>query len=265
MKAIIVDDEQLMLKSFRRNTEGLEHFELVGAFDDGADAFDYVKSHRVDVAFLDIEMPGMNGLELAAALRCYNPRILLVFVTAYDNYVRESNDLSADYYIVKPYTRDTMEFVVNRLALILGKDTTAPAVHLYIQCFGRFTILKDGKPLPLVGKAKEILAYLVTRRGREVSNEELYSVLWEDRTFDNEHMKVYFNAVRRLRDNLQKEGLEELLVGTARGKMINTSMFDCDYNAWRDGRANKDEHFEGEFLSEYSWGEEILAELSGQG
>lgn len=260
MRAIIVDDEPIMIRSFKRLTQQISNLEIMESFYYPDEALEYVEHHPIDVAFLDVEMPIMNGIELAKKLRSVQSNLMVVFITAYDTYVHESNALQADYYIVKPYTKETIEFVVKRLAKLAGESEKKKP--LYIKCFGRFTLLKDGKPVSLVGKAKEILAYLVTKRGHEVSNEEIYRVLWEDRYCDNVHMKVYFNAVRRLQDNLEKEGLSELFISTARGKMINTDLFDCDYYAWKDGKSGKEEQFNGEFLSEYSWGEEILAEMT---
>lgn len=75
-------------------------------------------------------------------------------------------------------------------------------------------------------------------------------------------MSVYYNAVRRLKKTLEKEGLEDLLISTANGQLINTEMIDCDYYNWLDGKDDPRSSFDGEFLSEYSWGEYILAELT---
>ena len=74
-------------------------------------------------------------------------------------------------------------------------------------------------------------------------------------------MVVFFNALRRLRTTLKNEGLDSLLISTKRGQMVNTRMFDCDYYAWIDNNAKNRDRFEGEFLTEYSWAEEKLADL----
>ena len=75
-------------------------------------------------------------------------------------------------------------------------------------------------------------------------------------------MKVYYNALKRLKEILEAEGISKLLIGsTPRGQMLNTDIVECDYYAWKNHKANANDKFEGEFLSEYSWGEYILAEL----
>lgn len=257
MKAIIVDDEVIMLKSFMRLSAGINGLNVVEQFSYPEDALEYVEQHKVDLAMLDVRMPGMSGIELAKKLRELRPEILIVFISAYDEYIRDSNLIGGDYYIVKPYKHETIEMMVQKMLLLsqrLHKE-------IYIQMFGRFMVLRDGNPIPLSGKAKEILALVASRRGKEVSNEEIYSTLWEGREYSNYHMKVYYNALKRLKDLLEEEKLSNLLISTSRGQMINTALFDCDYYAWQDGEMEARDRFEGEFLSEYSWGECLLANI----
>lgn len=257
MKAIIVDDEVIMLKSFMRLSAGIEGLNVVEQFSYPEDALEYVEGHTVDLAILDVRMPGMSGIDLAKKLRELRPEILIVFISAYDEYIRDSNLIGGDYYIVKPYKRETIEMMVQRMLLLSQRLHKA----IYIQMFGRFNVLRDGKPISLSGKAKEILALVASRRGKEISNEEIYSTLWEGREYSNYHMKVYYNALKRLKDILEEEQLSNLLISTARGQMINTTLFDCDYYAWQDGDMEARDRFEGEFLSEYSWGEYLLADI----
>ena len=74
-------------------------------------------------------------------------------------------------------------------------------------------------------------------------------------------MKTYYNAISRLKRILADSGVENLLISTARGQMLNMEMCDCDYFDWLDKKGNSQSRFEGEFLSEYSWGESTLAGL----
>ena len=159
--------------------------------------------------------------------------------------------------MLKPYNRQTLEMVMERIRLLAQRQKK----RIYVQTFGRFLVLKDGKPVPLTGKAKEILALVVTRRGKEISNEAIYSTLWEERTYSNVNMNVYYNALRRLRRALKAAELEGMLISTSRGQMVDTKLFDCDYYAWLDQNMREEDRFDGEFLSEYSWGESLLADI----
>jgi len=257
LKTILVDDEPIMLSSFVRNSTDIPGLHIVGMFQYPEDALAYAEKNPVELAVLDIAMSGMDGLELARRLREIEPKLLIVFITAYDEYVQKSNEVNADYYIVKPYNRETIEQMVNRMLLLSGRLKK----KVSIQMFGRFMVYKDGVPVALRGKAKEILALIATKRGKEISNEEIYSTIWENREYSNIRMKVYYNALKRLKDSLEKEGMSSLLISTSRGQLLNTAMFDCDYYEWQDNNSEPGNRFEGEFLPEYSWGEYTLGNI----
>ena len=257
MRAIIVDDEKLMIRKFTRLTEDIRDLKIVGTFDNSEEAENYVAANPVEAAFLDIELPEINGVELAKRLRTLRDDIMIVFITAYDEYIHDANEINGDHYIIKPYTKTTLENVMKKLRLLSVRQRK----DIYIQTFGRFMVWKEGAPVKLTGKAKEILALVVTRRGKEISNEEIYNTIWEGRPYSNAYMSVYYNALRRLKNALHDAGIEGLLASTTRGQTVNTSLFDCDYYAWQDKNADSRDLFEGEFMSEYSWGEYILAAI----
>ncbi len=257
MRTIIVDDEVLMIRRFVRLSENIPDINIVGQFDNAASAIQYARCHPIDLAFLDVAMPIMDGIELAKELRTIRPDILIVFITAYDKYVWDFNKIGGDYYILKPYDLNTIEMVMERIRLIARRQNK----NIYIQTFGRFVVFKDDKPIQLVGKAKEILALVVSRRGKEISNEEIYSTVWEGREYSNVHMNVYYNALRRLKKALQREGIEDILLSTRHGQIANVDCFDCDYYDWIERKMDSRDRFCGEFLSEYSWGECMLAEM----
>lgn len=257
MRAIIVDDEQIMLRSFMRLSKGIPNLNVIAQFESPEEAIMFVQENSVELAFLDIKMPGMNGIELAVKLREICPRILVVFISAYDEYIRDSNLIGGDYYIIKPYKRETIVMMMQKMQ-ILSKGLHK---EIYIQMFGRFNVLKNGVPIALRGKAKEILALIASRCGKEISNEEIYSVIWEGREYSNIKMKVYYNALKRLKEILEAEGISDLIHSTPRGQMLNTEIVECDYYAWKNNKGQEKDKFEGEFLSEYSWGEYLLAEI----
>lgn len=257
MRAILVDDEAIMLKSFMRNSNGIEDLNVIAQFQNAEDALAFAEKNQFELALLDVQLPQMNGIELAVKLRQIHPDLPVVFISAYDEYVRDSNEIGGDYYIVKPYKRETIEMMVKKVSLLCKRLQKS----VYLQMFGKFNVLKDGVPLPLHGKTKEVLALIASRRGKEISNEEIYSTVWEGREYSNEHMKTYYNAIRRLRGILEEAGISDLVRSTPHGQMLNTEMCDCDYFSWQDKNPDSRARFEGEFLSEYTWGEYTLATL----
>ena len=152
MRAIIVDDEPLMLKRFARLSANIEDLNIVGQFESAREAVDFAKEHPFEAAFLDVKMPVTSGIELAKELREIRSDVIIVFVSAYDEYLWDFNQIGGDYYIIKPYNQETLDMTMEKLRLLLQRQQK----ELFIQTFGRFLVLKNGRPLPLSGKAKEI-------------------------------------------------------------------------------------------------------------
>src|SRR3546814_5676642 len=113
---VIAEDEEILrsaLESLLR--EAWPELSIVASCDDGGSAVEAIAEHHPDVAFLDIRMPGLTGLEVAAAAADTSPRTQVVFVTAYDQYAIEAFDNGAVDYLLKPVTRDRLDATVQRL------------------------------------------------------------------------------------------------------------------------------------------------------
>ena len=105
MKTILVDDMMLDMQLFELKCADMADFEIVGKFTDPMQALAYARDNRVDFALLDIDMPGMTGLELAKALRDIRPDVIVVFVTAHPKFAVEALRMKADYMVFKPCAR----------------------------------------------------------------------------------------------------------------------------------------------------------------
>lgn len=104
--------------SLRNLKYALAHFdgyEIVGAFTDPQEALAYVADNAVDVAFLDIEMHGPSGMPLAKNMRKENPNLIVIFVTAYDQYAIEAFEADALDYVLKPLTADRLLKTVEKI------------------------------------------------------------------------------------------------------------------------------------------------------
>src|SRR5690349_21119463 len=115
-KAIVAEDQALLraelVSQVRRAWPELE---IVAECEDGASALDAIDVHRPEVAFLDIRMPGITGLEVAAAAAEASPQTQVVFVTAYNQYAIEAFDRGAVDYLLKPIAPDRLDATVARL------------------------------------------------------------------------------------------------------------------------------------------------------
>lgn len=85
LKVINVDDELIGIKSFEKIIRDIDDADYLGGFDNPFKVIEFAKNNPIDVAFLDIEMPEMNGIELAKELKKIDINIQIVFVTGYVN------------------------------------------------------------------------------------------------------------------------------------------------------------------------------------
>lgn len=115
-RILIADDEPLLRAELRECLAALwPEAEVVGEAADGIEAVRMAQQLAPDVAFLDIRMPGLTGLEVAGALAEASPRTRVVFVTAYDQYAIDAFDKGAVDYLLKPVARARLAATVQRL------------------------------------------------------------------------------------------------------------------------------------------------------
>src|SRR6185369_13127873 len=128
MRVLIVDDEAPARDKLRRWVGAQGDFEVAGEAADGLAAAAAIEHLRPDAVFLDIQMPGLSGLEVAAQLES-DTAPLLVFVTAFDEHAIRAFDLNAVDYLLKPYDRDRLEKSLGRLRARHGMPRVPAAVR----------------------------------------------------------------------------------------------------------------------------------------
>ncbi len=85
--------------------------------------FEYSENKTVDVLLLDIEMPGMNGMELAKLIRREGAKLQIIFITGYSDYISEGYDVSALHYLMKPVSKEKLFSVLNKAAKLYEKNS----------------------------------------------------------------------------------------------------------------------------------------------
>ncbi len=114
VRALIADDEPRARQFLERLLEELAEIEVVGVAKSGAEALNLIADLKPDVAFLDIQMPDLSGLEVAHHLKG-DGSPLVVFVTAYDRYAVEAFEIAALDYVLKPIRRERLSEAVRRI------------------------------------------------------------------------------------------------------------------------------------------------------
>lgn len=256
MQIIAVDDEKLALEALEAAIRKADSDAEVACFRKPSEALEYVSSNQVDVAFLDIEMRQMSGIELAKYIKVANPKINIVFSTGYAEYRGEAFEMHASGYITKPITADKVLAELDNLRFPVVKDTAgdeADAQHnrVFCQTFGNFAVFVDGKPLDFkYEKTRELLAYLVDR-GSLCTSGEIMAALWED----ERHESYLRNLKKDLIERLDSVGCKDIL-DNHWGKLgIIPSLIDCDFYDWKKGLPSALNAYTGEYMAQYSWGE----------
>ena len=145
MRILCVDDEELMLQMLEMAIREAKPDADIHAFEKQSLLLEDAKANGCDIAFLDIHMRGMNGVELAKALKEVNPKMNIIFVTGFSEYKGDAMDMKASGYIMKPVTKEKIEAELADLRFpIVPKSNTL----LKVRCFGNFDVfLPDGTPL----------------------------------------------------------------------------------------------------------------------
>lgn len=150
-KCVVAEDEALLRDELLALlARAWPELEIVAACEDGAEALEAIAEHRPDVAFLDIRMPGLTGLEVAAAAQESSPSTQVVFVTAYNQYAIDAFDRGAVDYLLKPIAPDRLEATVKRVKARLGSGGADPAALAAIIDQLRVKLPATSKAPPLV-------------------------------------------------------------------------------------------------------------------
>lgn len=154
---VVAEDEALLRRSLldqlQRTWPALR---VVAECEDGASALEAIAEHRPEVAFLDIRMPGLSGLEVAASAAEASPGTRIVFVTAYDQYAVDAFERGAIDYLLKPIAPERLDATVQRLQARGGSDAVALA-----------RLLERIGPPPARADAPPPLTWLTASAGRE--------------------------------------------------------------------------------------------------
>jgi len=134
IRALIAEDERKALKYLRLLLEQTGRVEVVGEAVNGFDCMRLVEELRPDVLFLDIRMPGMSGMEVAASVLLMEEPPLVVFVTGYSEHALRAFELEAVDYLVKPIDEARVIMTIERLEKLLGqKPQQADALQSLIE------------------------------------------------------------------------------------------------------------------------------------
>lgn len=116
LNVLIADDELLARRGLEARLAGFSHLNILSQYANGLDTFEGIKQHRPDAVFLDIEMPGMTGIELLNALRAEDlPLPYIVFTTAHKSFALDAFNYEPCDYLLKPVDNKRLELCLSRI------------------------------------------------------------------------------------------------------------------------------------------------------
>ena len=251
MTVLCVDDEPLAVEYTLGQCALLPEIDEVKGFTDAQYALDWLRDHPVELALLDINMPKIDGITLAARIKERYPQTAIVFLTAYKEYAFDAYAVRPAGYLLKPVSLETLAAEVRH---VCGTAAGPDLAHIRIKTFGYFDVYVDGRPVSFkLAKSKELLAYLVDKQGAGVKRSELFAAVWEDRPYDRKQQKQLDVYIRSLRETLREYGIPEILEMEKGVLRVLPDMFLCDAYRFYSGESDAVNAYRGEYMSSYSW------------
>ncbi len=257
IKTIILDNEIPSASLLECAFNKTDFVELVGKFNLNSNSLNFAKSNSVDMVFINVETK-KKDVEFLKQLKEFLPNIIIVVISKDCNVSKDAMKIGTDYFMPMPYSIDDALMVLEKMKVL----ATRLNKNVRIRTFGYFDVFVNGKPIHFSSsKAKELLAYLVDRNGGIVTSRDGFSTIWEDKPYDHNIAGMYRRALSVLKKTLKDAGADEILFATPKGYAINKSCVDCDYFKFLDGNKDVIANWNGEYLTNYSWGEYTLSIL----
>ena len=251
MRVICVDDENLILQLTVSLCRELPQITDVIGFPGAAEALEWMKDNEAEIALLDINMPEMDGLTLAAKIKEMHPDTAIIFQTGYSEYAVDAFAMHASGYLLKPINKERLSAEVDHA--LEGKHKKNDS-HIAVQTFGEFDVFVDGKVVSFTrARAKELLAFLIDRQGSSITRANAFAVLWETGLYDRSMQKQLDVIIRSMRSTLEEYGISEIFEMNKGSLRICPEKFDCDLYRFLEGDIDAVNSYRGEYMSAYSW------------
>ncbi|SFL76044.1 Two-component response regulator, SAPR family, consists of REC, wHTH and BTAD domains [Paenibacillus sp. 1_12] len=214
LKALLVDDERLALLQLEKMLKELADIHIVGTSMNPLQAIEMAANLKPDVIFLDIQMPGLSGLQAAEQLQEICPSAEIVFVTAFDEYAIQAFELHALDYVLKPLQRKRLLNTLQRLKQPETNPKNDPHLGdpVWIRCFPSLQIeYKEDQADEFMkwrtSKGQELFAYLLHNRGQLVRKSMLLDLLWPD-IDPKKAITLLYTTIYQIRQNLKSCGID---------------------------------------------------------
>src|SRR5699024_8558878 len=239
IKAIMVDDELLALELLEKQVEKVNGIEVIGKYTHPGPSLEILKKEKVHVAFLDIQMPEINGLDLAEKMMEINPLLSIVFTTAYNEYAVDAFEIAAIDYLIKPIKAERLERTMERLhkeiklTEAMEQDDGQKTLRIQMRDYLLFEVEEnDFKPITWrTSKAQELFIYLLENEGRFVEKDLLAEMLWQNKDY-NSGVSLLYTTVYNIRKALRPYVEHFKIHNRTDGYLLELTNVDIDVITW---------------------------------
>ena len=252
VKIVCLDDEPLILNRIVKLCNSLPMKPDVESFGDPLKALEWFDNNTAEIALLDIEMPEIDGLMLAAKIKDRSPGTSIIFTTAYSKYAVDAFDLKASGYILKPVIFERLDAEISYA--LKNKNYARGRYRVNIITFTDFRLVVYGQTVSFHRtKSKELLAYLVDRQGSSVKRAQMAQILFGDVPYNRSIQKQLDVIIRSLMDTLREYDVSDI-VEMKRGTMrLCPEKVECDLYRFFEGDTYSINLYQGEYMNEFSW------------
>ncbi|AZK46941.1 response regulator [Paenibacillus lentus] len=239
MKVILLDDDIIALDYLEHQLMQIPEIEIVGKFSDPDLGKKEILNQSIDLAFLDIQLPKIDGIQLAEEILQVKPDLKIVFVTGYESYAVRAFELNALDYLLKPVKlerlmntiqridRSHTEFDLDRLA---QKNQS-----LQIKMLGHFQMILKEKQLPPLRwrttRAQELFLYMLQCRGQFIRKSTLIELLWPEYE-PNRAYSLLYTIIYHIRKTLEQFEDYFSLTNSVDGYVLNLNNVLLDVEEW---------------------------------
>lgn len=217
MKILAVDDELRGLSVLSRSIQKAVPDADLQSFRNPLEALDYAKENAIDIAFLDIKMPGMDGLELAVRLKGLYPKVNLIFVTGYQEHTGDAFAIHASGYVHKPVSSNAVHEQMENLRFPPAAMTRQEReLGDYVIDYVARRVYYNGQDALLKPGEFHLFCLFADNVGKYFASEELYQKVWGNEANGNVH--TVYVRVSALRKKLKMEDKSSFTIEHRRGK-----------------------------------------------
>jgi len=259
MRTLTIDDRRSVVNMMLRLLEKIDpEGEHIGTTEPDK-ALKVLKEKEVSAVFVDVEMPKMNGIELAKRMQEIDPEVNLIFITGYQEYMPDAFELYASGYLMKPMDEEDVRKSLEHLRY---KNDRIKTSAVKVQCFGNFEVFVNNVPMLFHrSKSKELFAYLIDRKGAVCTNDMIIGNLWGDKPLTESLKSLQRTVISEMIKDFELIKIEGLFTKSKNGISVNTEKVDCDYYRYLEGDEKAIRKFKGEYMTQYEFAEETRNNL----